>query len=72
MSTLGISWSDGLDSGGLPIDNYKVTVQQSETNYNVVENNIIAQSYTALSLLIGYTYTFTVWSVNSHGISNSS
>lgn len=68
-TTLGFSWSDGPDPGGLPVIDYKVTVTDTTNTYNVISEYLTSASYTALSLNIGETYSFKVQSRNSHGYS---
>jgi hypothetical protein len=59
-TTLGFSWIDGPDPGGLPIIDYKVTVTDTTNTYNVISEYLTSTSYTALSLQIGETYSFKV------------
>jgi hypothetical protein len=71
-TTLGFSWQDGADPGGLPVLDYKVTITDTTNTYNVIAEYLTSASYTALSLTVGETYTFKVQSRNSHGYSDFS
>ena len=59
-TTLGLTWSDGLDSGGLSITKYRVTVSSLIGSFLVIADDISLQSYTAIGLTIGETYVFKV------------
>jgi hypothetical protein len=36
ISTVGFTWLDGADSGGVPVLDYRVTVSTSDNSYNLV------------------------------------
>ena len=33
-TTLGLTWEDGADPGGLPVLDYRITITQAETSYS--------------------------------------
>lgn len=68
-STLGLTWEDGPDPGGLPVIDYRVTVVSTTGTYSVVTENLTSRNYVALLLTLGEVYSFTVQSRNSHGYS---
>jgi hypothetical protein len=71
ISTVGFTWLDGADPGGVPVIDYRVIVTSSDGNYNLVETGLIVKEYKATGLTLGVTYSFTVESRNSHGYSNT-
>jgi len=71
VSSVGFTWLDGADNGGLPVIDYRVKVTSSDQSFSLVVNGLTSQRYTQTGLTLGITYLFTVESRNSHGFSNS-
>lgn len=72
QTSLGLSWSDGLDDGSLPVIDYKITVTSESGDYQVIAEELLTAEYTAQSLTLGETYLFLVQSRNSYGYSPTS
>lgn len=71
-STLGLTWEDGQDPGGLPVIDYRITITQADLNFEQLVIGVLPKAYTATSLTFGYYYDFIVESRNSYGYSNHS
>jgi hypothetical protein len=57
-ATLGFTWRGPLFSGGPDILDYKVSMADSEGNYQVVAENVASYEYMAENLTTGNTYYF--------------
>jgi hypothetical protein len=68
-STLGLTWTAPVFTGGAVIDDYRVNYKEQGGTYSVLEAALSATSYTAIGLTAGTTYVFTVESRNSYGYS---
>jgi hypothetical protein len=68
-TTLGITWSPGLDDGSLPVIDYTVRVTADDGSPDIVSTNLLTEEYTAFNLNLGTVYTFTVDSRNTYGYS---
>ena len=70
-TTLGLTWVDGDDSGGLPVIDYRVYVTLTTGRYRVIVN-VTTKGYNATGLSLGVSYNFIVQSRNSYGYSSNS
>jgi hypothetical protein len=70
-TTLGLTWVDGDDSGGLPVIDYRVYVTSTTGSYRVIVN-VTTKGYNATGLSLGVSYNFIVQSRNSYGYSSNS
>ncbi len=68
-STLGLTWSQALFTGGAVIIDYRINIAQVGGVFSVLTSNINSPSYTALGLTAGIIYQFTIESRNSYGYS---
>jgi hypothetical protein len=68
-TTLGLTWSPGADDGSLTLIDYKITVQSQSGGAILEATSLNTAKYTAVSLTLGQTYDFIVYSRNSHGYS---
>jgi hypothetical protein len=59
ISTLGLSWDEGSESGGAPVIDYKVSVSTGG-DYYVLISALSTPYFTAVSLTKGTTYTFKI------------
>lgn len=68
---IGLTWSDGTSSGGVPILDYQVWYDQGILNSNLIllAQNLTTKSYTAIGLTEGTFYVFKVAARNSVGVS---
>jgi predicted phage tail protein len=71
-STDGLTWSNGINNGGVPIIDYRINMREQGGSYSVIATGITSQSYTVIGLVLGTTYEFTVEAQNSVGFSNPS
>ncbi len=72
ITTLGITWSNGVSDGGLAVLDYRLSMTLSGGSYTVVASGIIAQSYTVTGLETGSIYNFIVESRNAYKYSTPS
>jgi len=65
-TTLGLKWDEGSDTGGLPIEKYRITLTAgtSQTQYQSTQRQMVLTG-----LDPGTTYTITVEASNSNGYS---
>lgn len=70
-TTLGLTWVDGDDSGGLPVIDYRVYVTLTTGRYRVIVN-VTTKGYNATGLSLGVSYNFIVQHRNSYGYSSNS
>ena len=68
-STITFTWSEGAANGGTPVEDYRVTYDQSTGTYVVLASAVNALTFTATELTAGYTYKFKVEARNSYGYS---
>jgi len=72
-SVIGLTWNNGISTGGSPIIDYRVSYDQSTGIYVVLASGIIPRSYqTTVTLTPGATYRFRVEARNSVGYSSRS
>ena len=71
---VGITWSDGLNNGGTPVIDYRVSWDQSSGNWVVLQTGVLTQSFSTvgITLVSGRTYSFKVESRNLVGYSSLS
>ena len=68
-STITFTWSEGAANGGAPVEDYRVTYDQSTGTYVVLASAVNALTFTATELTAGYTYKFKIEARNSYGYS---
>lgn len=68
-SILAITWDDASFTGGDAIIDYRISIQEENGAYQVLQANHIDKSYTATGLQFGVTYSFKVESRNSYSYS---
>lgn len=68
-STLGLTWEDGADPGGLPVLDYRITITSASIGFSQLVLGVSTKSYTAVNLVAGLNYDFKVESRNSYGYS---
>ena len=69
-SVIGLTWNNGVSTGGSPIIDYRVSYDQSTGVYKVLDSGIADRSYqTTVTLTPGATYNFKVEARNSVGYS---
>ena len=71
-SQIGITWSDGASNGGEVILDYRVSYDQGNGNWVVLQTGVTQRSYVKTTLVIGTTYTFKVEARNTIGYSPES
>jgi hypothetical protein len=71
-TTLGLMWDNGLDDGGLPVLDFRISYSEVDGIYSLLESNIVLNSYLATNLVSGTEYKFKVESRNAHGYSDYS
>lgn len=59
ISTLGLTWGEGVESGGAPVIDYKVSVSTGG-DYYILVSALTTSYFTAVSLTKGVTYTFKI------------
>jgi hypothetical protein len=59
-SQIGLTWTDGLVTGGAPILSYRITWDQGTGVFVTLASNILTQSYTVTGLTSSVTYVFKV------------
>lgn len=70
---IGILWDNGVESGGLPVLDYRVWYDQGTGVYMILDYQIVNTMYqTEVPLTAGTTYTFKVQSRNDVGFSDFS
>lgn len=72
ISTLGLSWQQGVFNGGDTILDYRVSMADESGVYAYIVENLAATQYVATGLQYGTTYSFKVESRNSYGYSTYS
>ena len=55
-TSISITWSEGPSNGGDSIIDYRVSMAQDDSNYQVIASNVVGTSYTASELTAGLTY----------------
>lgn len=70
-TTINLVWSDGANSGGVPIIDYRVNLALGGES-SIVASGITDQAYTITGLTLGVTYELTVEARNSIGYSSPS
>jgi len=61
LTSVGLTWADGLSDGGAPIFDYRVKSRiLGDVEYSVVATDILTQDYTVSDLVLGTTYEFIV------------
>lgn len=68
-STLGLTWTAPVFTGGAVIDDYRINYKEFGGEYSIFDSGITSTSYTATGLTAGTTYLFIVESRNSYGYS---
>lgn len=71
-TTITIEWENGAADGGAQVEDYRVTYDQANDDYVILESAINAQTFTATGLTSGLIYKFKVESRNSYGYSEYS
>lgn len=70
---IGLTWDEGVDNGGSPVLDYKLSFKDvSESVFTVFESNIEANTITVTGLTPSVTYQFLVQSRNLVGESSYS
>jgi hypothetical protein len=69
---IGLKWSDGLNNGGSPVVDYKISYATGADQYAVYESGIITNSLIVVGLTPGVSYKFKVQSRSSFGYSDYS
>ena len=68
--TCGLTWSAGVNNGGTPIIDYRVSFNQGfGSTFYILESNILTTPYEATPLVAGTQYTFKVQARNAFGYS---
>jgi hypothetical protein len=68
-STLGLTWTDGADPGGLAIQDYRITITQDDTGFEQTVLGVTSRQYKATDLTFGLYYNFQVEAQNQYGYS---
>jgi hypothetical protein len=72
-SKIGITWRNGISTGGSPILDYRISYDQASGSYVVLQSGVTTKSYTTSVLLTpGQTYKFKVEARNQVGYSQLS
>jgi hypothetical protein len=67
---IGLTWNNGLNTGGSPIISYRVTYDQSTGTWTTLATGVLTRSYTTTVVLTpGAFYKFRVEALNSVGYS---
>jgi hypothetical protein len=69
---LGLTWTDGASNGGQPILDYRVSFDQGNGNWVVLQDGVTSQSLEATGATPGTTYEFKIESRNIIGYSTES
>jgi hypothetical protein len=56
-----------MSTGGTPVIDYRIFQSSDGVTFAIIDSNIEAQTYTALTLIPGNTYYFRVAARNSQG-----
>lgn len=68
-STLAISWTAPVFTGGAVIEDYRVSISEQGAEFTVLASGVTGTSYIATGLEFGLTYGFKVEARNSYGYS---
>jgi hypothetical protein len=69
-SVIGLTWNNGVSTGGSPIIDYRIYYDQSIGVQKLLATGVIARSYTTtVTLTAGATYRFKIEARNSVGYS---
>ena len=68
-SKIGLSWAQGLNDGGTHVIDFTLSYKKDSGSYSILESAIVTQTYTAVGLTMGSTYTFKVQARNAYGLS---
>ena len=71
-STLALTWTAPVFTGGALIEDYRVSVAEQGSAFTVLQSGVTSTTYTAISLTAGVTYEFKVEAKNSYGYSSYS
>jgi hypothetical protein len=71
-TTLGITWSPAVFTGGDVIIDYRINIAEQGGAFSVLASGLLTPDYTATGLTSGTTYEFKVESRNSYGYSDFS
>lgn len=52
----GITWEDGPNTGGVPINDYRISLRESGGVYSVIAEGVTEKSYTITGLTLGVLY----------------
>ena len=66
---MGLTWSDGLSTGGTPIIDYRVSYDQGIGEWQVLSTGVSLKQYVRTTLDQGVVYTFRVEARNAIGYS---
>lgn len=72
MSRIGIVWQAGIEDGGTPVIDYRVSWDQGTGTWDIRQSGLSTLSYTASSLTAGTIYSFRVEARNAYGFSEYS
>ena len=64
---IGLAWDAPMSTGGTPVIDYRIFQSSDGVTFAIIDSNIEAQTYTALTLIPGNTYYFRVAARNSQG-----
>lgn len=69
-SVIGLTWNNGVSTGGSPIIDYRISYDQSTGIWATLATGVIPRTYsTSVTLTAGATYRFKVEARNSIGYS---
>jgi hypothetical protein len=71
-STLGLSWTAPVFTGGAVIIDYRINIAEQGKSYTVAATGVTSTSYTVTGLTAGKTYELKVEARNSYDYSSSS
>jgi hypothetical protein len=67
---IALSWAQGASNGGASVLDFTIQYKQEPaTEFTVLTSAVKQQSYTAMGLVMGQTYTFQIAARNSYGLS---
>jgi hypothetical protein len=71
---VGITWSDGLNAGGTPVIDYRVSWDKSYGTWEYLETGVLVKKFSTIGITLtrGRTYSFKVESRNLVGYSDIS